>query len=364
MRLFQSSSCGSSYLKYFNSKAAISHNVAFANRRKTLLADRCEATHILKPVYDGADSTFFTVCDDTILQLAWAREKQFPSTDLDEILLAQIEEHKADVFYQLDPIRYSSSFLRRLPGCVKKTIGWYASVPGPFDFAAYDLIVSNFKSLNENLCRAGVKAAFFSPSWDPAMAPYSMSTIRPVDVFFVGSYVRNGHQPRIALLNSIVDTVDSDKLDIRIIRKKWGRLSTEGWGRWIPVPITLPKKLKNVSGAPVYGLMMYSALSRSKIVLNPATDIAGDIRGNMRCWEALGCGACMLGSAGVYPEGFESGVNFESFTDSADLQRKIKSLINDEPRRAAIAAAGAGMLPRIWSKERQWSDFVALVGTL
>jgi hypothetical protein len=364
MRLFQTSSYGDRYLHYFNSKDAISHDVGFANRRKALLADRYEATHILKPVYYDDASTFFTICDDVTLQLAWAREHHFPSINLTEILLAQIEEHKADVLYQLDPIRYPSSFLRRLPGCVKKTIGWHATVPGPFDFSAYDLIVSNFNSLNSDLSRTGVKTAFFSPSWDPAMAPYSINFKRPIDVFFVGSYVRNGHQPRIALLNSIVDTVDSDKLDLRIIRKKWGRLTTEGFGRWIPVPISLPKKLKNVSGAPVYGLSMYSALSRSKIVLNPASDIAGNIRGNMRCWEALGCGACMLGSEGEYPEGFESGVNFESFTDSADLQQKIKSLLNDEPRRAAIAAAGAVMLPRIWSKERQWSDFVALVGKL
>jgi spore maturation protein CgeB len=109
---------------------------------------------------------------------------------------------------------------------------------------------------------------------------------------------------------------------------------------------------------------MYAALSSAKLLLNPATDIAGDIRGNMRCWEALGCGACMLGSAGQYPEGFEPGVNFEVFTDVDDLRHKVKLLLADEFRRAEIGKAGADMLSHTWSKERQWDDFLSLLALL
>jgi len=146
--------------------------------------------------------------------------------------------------------------------------------------------------------------------------------------------------------------------------RKWGRLADKTLIRWIPVPIRLPRSLKATMGNPVYGREMYATLSSAKMVLNPATDIAGDIRGNIRCWEALGCGACMLGSAGHYPDGFEVGVNFESFTDADDLVRKIKNLLADEPRRKAMATNGAEMLARTWSKERQWSDFQSIVSML
>ena len=132
--------------------------------------------------------------------------------------------------------------------------------------------------------------------------------------------------------------------------------------KFINIAVSLHSKL----GIVLFALRMKDMKSKghTKIVLNPATDIAGDIRGNMRCWEALGCGACMLGSAGQYPEGFEPRVNFEMFTDADDLIQKIRYLLADEPRRAAIAKAGTEMLSRIWSKERQWNDFVSLLGNL
>ena len=44
-----------------------------------------------------------------------------------------------------------------------------------------------------------------------------------------------------------------------------------------------------------------------------------------------------------------------------DLIRKTKRLLSDESRRDAIARAGAEMMAKVWSKERQWDDFVSLV---
>ncbi len=336
----------------------------FSERKKALLYDRYDATHILKPIYDEDHRSFFTVCDDHTLQFSWAREKGLLSKDLTEILLAQIEEAQSEVVYQLDPVRFPSSFVRRLPGCVKKTIAWRASVIGSDDFSLYDLIVSNFETLNAQLRAKGFRTASFAPSWDPVMAPYAANTEKPIDVFFAGSYVRNGHGPRLGFLNAVASIGPPNELDFRLLRKKWGRLSVSGLGKWVPVPIRIPKALASISGTPVFGRDMYAALARSKIVLNPATDIAGDTRGNMRCWEALGCGACMLGSAGRYPDGFDSGVNFESFTDADDLVQKVRNLLADEPRRAAMAKSGADMLARVWSKERQWNDFQSLLASL
>ncbi len=38
---------------------------------------------------------------------------------LGEILLAQVESHRTEVFYNLDPMRYGSNFIHNLPGCVR-----------------------------------------------------------------------------------------------------------------------------------------------------------------------------------------------------------------------------------------------------
>jgi len=366
MKVFQSAGFGSHYIAAFDLRIPPSECASFDERKNLLLQDRYDATHILKPIYENDINFFFTVCDDSTLQMLWARENGLGSgTNLEDVLLAQIESFKPDVLYQLDPIRFPSSFVRRLPGCVKKVLAWRAAPIGSADLSAYDVVLSNFETLNARWRQKGLHTAWFSPSWDPEMASYAANENRPVDIFFTGSYARTtGHDERLAMLDAVAQLPDGYHTDLRLMARKWGRLTDRAFLRWIPVPIRLPVSLRAGTNEPVYGRKMYDMLARSKIVLNPATDIAGDIRGNMRCWEVLGCGACMLGSAGQYPEGFEPRVNFEIFTDADDLIQKTRYLLADEPRRAAIAKAGTEMLSRIWSKERQWDDFVSLLGNL
>lgn len=349
----------------FNLRNPVSECTSFSERRHAFLQDRYDATHILKPVYDRDPDCFFTVCDDPTLQLLWARENGLAASNLTDILLAQIEAFKPDVLYQLDPILFPSSFVRRLPGCVKKVVAWRAAPIGTADLTAYDVVLSNFETLNARWREKGLRTAWFAPSWDPEMAPYAANVDRPVDVFFTGSYARTtGHNDRLVMLDAVAQLSDSYRIDLRLMSRNWGRLADRPLIRWIPVPIRLPQSLRATKRNPVYGREMYANLSRAKILLNPATDIAGDIRGNMRCWEALGCGACMLGSAGRYPDGFDAGANFESFTDAVDLVQKVKNLLADEPRRKAMAKNGAEMLARVWSKERQWHDFQSLLASI
>lgn len=363
-RFFQSAGFGACYLNDFN-KRYTDIGPSFEDRQQALLYDRYGASHILKPIHDQDPDAFFTVCDDHVLQVRWADENGLKTNDLSDILLAQIEEHRTEIFYNLDPIGFPSSFVRQLSASVKKKIAWRAAPSGKVDFSAYNAIVSNFDSLNKNWESSGWKTLRFHPSWDPETALFSQNTEKETDVFFAGSYARTtGHDDRLEFLNDISDLRNDYQLDLRLLYRKWGRLADRSVMRWIPVPIKLPKKLKSMIGKPVFGREMYQALSNAKIVLNPATDIAGMERGNMRCWETLGCGACMLASEGNYPVGFKPGVNFETFSDPIDLKKKIISLLADEPRRLAIAAAGSKMLSTKWTKEQQWIDFEKIVSAI
>src|SRR6056297_3064808 len=112
MRLFQSSGLMPGYRARLQKLTADS--TTFADLRNAFLADRFGAPHVLKPILDQDPNAFFTNGDDEQLQKAWAREKGMnKSTALEDILLAQIEDHRAEVFYNLDPVRYNSAFLRR-----------------------------------------------------------------------------------------------------------------------------------------------------------------------------------------------------------------------------------------------------------
>src|SRR4029077_15350001 len=104
---------------------------------------------------------------------------------------------------------------------------------------------------------------------------------------------------------------------------------------------------------PVFGRDLYAALARSKIVLNGAIDMAGSERGNMRCWEALGCGALMVSDAGCYPEGMVDGETLRLFATPAQAVEAVEVALAGESQRARIAAAGQRMISTAYSKQRQ-----------
>jgi hypothetical protein len=367
MQFFQMMGFGEDYLLNFSRRYPSEMPVNFNKRVSDLLSDRYGATHILKPVYDRDQTSFFTVFDDPELQYSWARDKKISmkSLNLIDILLSQIEEHKTEVLYTNSPVQFPSSFVRRLPGCVKKAIAWRAAPVGNADLSAYDAILSNFNTLNSVWRSKSWRAFYFSPSWDPEMESYAKNMHRDKDIFFAGSYSRTtGHDDRLTLLNEIAELGGEREISLHLLYRRWGRLADTSPGRWIPIPIILPSRLRATVSSPVYGRELYRAISNAKIVINPATNIAGDERGNMRCFEALGCGACMLGSSGRYPESFEAGVHYESIDPSKDLTTQVKKLLSDDIRLRKIAEAGSSMVKSSWSKERQWSDFINVLSLI
>src|SRR5262249_25646888 len=119
MRLFQNAGVYVSYLPRLNALAREASG--FEERRRVFLDDRFGALHFLKPVLEGDRDAFFTNSDDEILQRHWARENGLrPDMPLEDILLTQIEDHRTEIFYNLDPMRYPSAFVHKLPGCVRK----------------------------------------------------------------------------------------------------------------------------------------------------------------------------------------------------------------------------------------------------
>src|SRR5215475_10654928 len=89
----------------------------------TFLEFRECAAHILEPVYAREEWAFFTNPDDEFVQRRWAKEQGLSSrTSLGEILKAQIEAHRTEIFYTLNATNLDRDFIKNLPGCVRKAI--------------------------------------------------------------------------------------------------------------------------------------------------------------------------------------------------------------------------------------------------
>lgn len=363
MRIFQNSGL---YPAYLPRLAGLTRGCAsFAASRDAFLSDRFGACHFLEPVLQGHPDAFFTNGDDPHLQGSWAQEQGMPAgTALSEILLAQIEHHRTEVFYNLDPMRYASDFVRRLPACVKTKLAWRAAPSPGADFGSYDAVVCNFPTILASYRERGWRAEYFAPAHDPEMAAYAANTHRPIDVLFVGGFSRH-HRQRAVILESVAALRERYRVIFCLDCSRLTRLAESPWGYLLPLGShRRPKDIRAVSQPPVFGRALYGMLSQAKIVLNGAVDMASTDRGNMRCFEAMGCGALMVSDEGDYPDGMEGGSTMSLYADASEAVEKIEQALGDPASMRATASRGYQVVSERYGKARQWAEFTTLVERL
>jgi len=360
MKLFQNSGLYPAYLPRL--RELTQTLTTFRAQVNAFLDDRFGACHFLKPVLDREAHAFFTNGDDEQLQRLWARENGLSAdATLTDILLAQIEDHRTEVFYNLDPMRYQSDFVRKLPGCVKKTIAWRAAPSPGADFSAYNLVVCNFPNILNSYALAGWRTAWFAPAYDPMMAEYGDNALRPVDVVFIGGYTRH-HRRRGELLEAVASLQYEYEVHFHLDASRMTR-----WAESVPAYLLplgrhrRPKIIREVSRPPVFGLDLYRELSKAKIVLNGAIDMAGQDRGNMRCFEAMGCGCLLLSDEGNYPAGMIDGDNFLAYNTPESAVALILQILKNDRQRSEIARSGNELIARDYGKADQWERFVNLL---
>ena len=360
MRLFQNSALYPSYLPRLNALAG--KTAGFEQRRRVFLEDRFGALHFLKPVLDGDASAFFTNGDDEILQRQWAKENGLPAgSSLEGILLAQIEHHRSEVFYNLDPVRYPSAFVRRLPSSVHKSLCWRAAPSGRADLSAYGAVLGNFPSILDTWRRKGCRAELFFPAVDPVMSEYGHGD-RPIDVLFVGGYSQH-HSARARVLERVAVLAGQWQIAYCLDTSRLTRLAESALGRVMPLRrYRRPDAIARIAKQPVFGRQLYDLIGKSKVVLNGAIDMAGSDRGNMRCFESMGCGALLVSDAGNYPAGMRACETMQVYSSADAAVNVIGDALVNGRRSANLARLGRQEISALYSKSLQWEKFVSLLG--
>ncbi len=265
----------------------------FADQINAFLNFRELAAHILLPVDQRAEWAFFTNGDDAEVQRVWAREHGLSSrASQGEILKAQIEEHRADVFYNLDATGWGSECIKSLPGCVKCTIAWHAAPLRDVSFSDYDLVVCNFPSILAAIKRQGGRTDYFFPAYDPELAPFAARLDRPIDgATSVGGYSRH-HRQRAAVLEAVAKLTGKYKIVYHLDRSRLCALAESPLGRLLPLAKhRRPSVITAIANKPLFGRDYYEVLSAAKIVLNGSIDIPvriGAICAALRLWEVGG----------------------------------------------------------------------------
>jgi hypothetical protein len=360
MRLFQNSSLYPGYLPRLRTLAPV--HLPFAQQVRCFLADRYAAAHFLKPVLEGDADAFFTNGNDVALQETWARENGIPAqSSPTDILLAQIEQHRTEVFYNLDPVRFDDSFVARLPGCVKRCIAWRAAPSPHQNFRKYDLLVSNFPGILQRFADQGFRTAEFFPAHDDEMNRFADNRDRPIDLLFVGGYTRH-HKRRGAILEQVARLAGRWNVRFCLDGSLLNRVAESPLGVLPPLrKHRRPEVIRRVAQAGVFGLQLYEALGQAKIALNAAVDMAGEERGNMRCFEAMGCGSLLLSDEGRYPRGMVPGQTLVTFRDGNDAVARAEALLQgDAQALQSTAQAGHRAIRDEYSRDKQWQAFLVL----
>ncbi len=360
MRLFQNSDFYPGYAPRL--RMLDNGCTSFAEARRAFLKDRFGACHILMPVLAEDPAAFYANgCDDKT-QRMWAVEHGMAAgASLREILLAQIEEHRTEVFYNLDPMNFQSKFIRALPGCVQCSIAWRAAPSPGADFAAYDRVVSNFPGILQGYAAIGWNVGHLFPAIDPVMEDYAQLASRPVDVVFVGGYSRH-HRQRVEILEAVAERCPELRIAYHLDCSRMTRLAESPIGLIPPLRgHRRPNAIRRITQPAVFGRALYEVLGSAKIVLNGAIDMAGRERGNMRCFEATGCGALLVTDEGLYPREFIDGETMLIYRSPDEVVEVIRRALADPDGLRALAARGHAGIRAAYSKEAQWRAFLALV---
>jgi hypothetical protein len=363
MRLFQNAGIYPAYLPRL--RELTKGSTSFSEALDVFLADRFGACHHLQPIVDRREDAFFTNGDDPELQSRWASENGLSTRGgLDEILLSQIEQHRTEVFFNLDPLRHGRNFLRRLPGCVKHSVAWRAAPSGEADLGGYDVVVCNFPAIIRGYEAKGWRADYLSPGYDPVTDRFCDNPARPIDVVFVGGYSRH-HRRRAFVLEAVARLAGRYRVAFHLDCSRLTRLAESPLGLLPPLSEhRRPSVIRAVAGRPVFGLELYEQLGRARIVLNGAVDMAGSDRGNMRCFETMGCGAVMVSDSGNYPEGMADGRTMFTYTDAFDAVRVIEEVLSSPDGGREVALRGARMVRERYDKAAQWQAFQRIVASL
>ncbi|MFA6570065.1 MAG: glycosyltransferase [Bacteroidota bacterium] len=347
MRIFILWDYYSHYLNWFESNNPNISELTYKQHIELLLNDYYGTTVSIRDnlCLIGHDCEIF-VGNYYNLQQKWLNENDEklnanPETKF-EIVLKQIESFKPDVFYLSSMFDYYGSFLEKVSKITPNIFGWISCPYNPnLNFNNIKSIITSSENFVEQFHNLGLNAVRLRPAFDKMIAEKVSDIKKTVDVSFIGGLSARTHKFRIKLLEKLV--------------KSGVNLKVWGYG--------LEKKKFGIFGNPlescyqgeVWGMDMYRALASSRISLNFHIDVIKGKRevGNMRMYEATGCGSMLLTDTGYnIRELFVPKKEIETYESYDEIIEKVLYYIqhNDEAESIAKAGQSACLERHSWEK--------------
>ncbi len=195
------------------------------------------------------------------LQMQWAKENEYSQNS--PIWVQQIRKYKPDVVYAQGLWLINNETHAAIKNYYKLIVGQVGSALDSFETNRYDLMFTAIVPYVDRFRDVGVPAHYLPLAFEPRVLEKLGELERDIPISFVGQ-LTSGHSRRKAVLDAL-----SKEFDVQqFIGKKWG-------------------------------MDMFEIMARSYIAINCNIDVEIDYVGNMRLYEATGCGALTLTDEGI-----------------------------------------------------------------
>lgn len=333
------------------------------------------------------------VSNDKILQDKWKQENNLNTDSVSEILFAQIQFYQPEILWIENLTYLDIDWFSKVRDQIKtiKLIVAYHCAPYTRKYLDKlrnaDFIITCTPGLLDTMRMEGMKAYMIYHGFDSQLLDrLDNSANQPsVTLTFSGSLITGDtfHNARINLIERLI----REKINIALymtlekslrirakqaiyylswllkktgLRKITNRYSLFEYGRILVKHYS--GKLKKMNHPPQYGMNMYSLFSRSKIVLNIHTGVAGDYAGNMRMFEVTGTGSCLLtDNKKNMQELFDVGREVLVYNDTEDCINKVKWLLEHDEERERIAKAGQKKTLEMHTVENRCKEIIGII---
>jgi spore maturation protein CgeB len=260
-----------------------------------------------------------------------------------DILGAQIKSYRPDVLLThwigLDPV-----FVREMKPYVRLMVGSHSSpLRGEQDLSVYDLMLSVVDNFVAYFRSRGLKSERLRLGFEPAVLAGTNVPERLIPISFVGR-VTGDHASRQRWLDYVCE-----RLPVEIWAPSLDGVSTDS-------PVT------RLHRGPAWGARMFEVMRKSQLTLNHHIDVAEEFAGNVRLFEATGCGALLVTDwKKNLHEMFEPGKEVAAYRTPEECVEMVNYYLTHDTERQVIAQAGQQRTLRNHTFRNRMQELVSIV---
>jgi spore maturation protein CgeB len=333
------------YIRSFYSRYPLAANLPYEEQLQEIIKDNFDwISALLCRVKNLGHDVHIIIANAEPLQQAWARENGV-SFDLSNwqftIPFEQIKGVSPDIFWIDSIFQYYGEYLTSLKKYCRYIFAWTATAyPDNLDLSSVDCMLTSHSHFAKQFRDKGEKCEILLPCFEPLILErISKQTIDPISFSFVGG-LSPLHIHRTEVISKLVEQTD---LEIWGYQRSVSRNIFVDYRKLMYALNSMLKyrKISSRHRGAAWGLDMYKILRESSMTLNIHAEVANNISGNIRLFEATGVGSLLFTeSTDNLKSMFIPGEEVETYSSYDELLEKVQYYSVHHQERDAIAKAG------------------------